>query len=50
VGAVVALWGAGVFLHFVSEILIYAAFGRLAQHWLPLLVVAAWVAGFSCPT
>ncbi len=79
VGAVVALWGAGVFLHFVSdaqkyftlrqtrgliadglfartrnpnylgEILIYAAFGLLAQHWLPFLIVAAWIAGFFVP-
>jgi protein-S-isoprenylcysteine O-methyltransferase Ste14 len=32
--------------NYLGEILIYLAFASLSQHWLPFVVLAAWVGGF----
>jgi protein-S-isoprenylcysteine O-methyltransferase Ste14 len=32
--------------NYLGEILIYVAFGLMARHWLPFLVLSAWVVGF----
>lgn len=35
--------------NYLGEILIYIAFGLLAQHWLPFVISAAWIGGFFMP-
>jgi protein-S-isoprenylcysteine O-methyltransferase Ste14 len=32
--------------NYLGEILIYLAFASLSQHWLPFVILAAWVGGF----
>ena len=31
---------------YLGEILIYLAYATLSMHWLPFLIIAAWVFGF----
>jgi steroid 5-alpha reductase family enzyme len=36
-------------MNYFGELLIYGGFGLLAMHWLPILILALWVAAFWLP-
>ena len=43
------LWAKNRNPNYFGELLIYAGFGLLAMHWLPMLILAAWVAFYWWP-
>jgi protein-S-isoprenylcysteine O-methyltransferase Ste14 len=36
--------------NYLGELLIYAGFGMLAMHWIPLAILAVWVLAYWLPS